>query len=216
MTIQEIIRIFKKWMLLIILLPVVTMMATGFYFYQIEDEVYTSKAEILVYQQRSDALSNSDLSTAENLINDFCHLVVTSSVLETVADEMGVNLSRVRTCSINVNKIESTRIVQISVTGTEPQLCYDVCRTLTDVASEYAINKLNANMTSVVENANLPKTPSGPARLRNTIFGFLIGFCVAVGIAMVVELTNTTIRTQEDVERILELPVLAKIPKFDK
>lgn len=216
MTVQDVIRIFKKWMLLIILLPIITTMATGFYFYQIVDETYTSTSEILVYQQRSDILNSSDLTTAENLINDFCHLVVTSSVLEDVADEMGMPLSRVRSCSLNVSKIESTRIVRIAVSSTDPQLCYDVCRTLTDIACEYAIVKLNANMTSTVEEANLPTAPSGPARLRNTALGFFAGLVVAIAIALLVEMLNTTIRTQEDVERVLELPVLAKIPKFDK
>lgn len=216
MTIQDVLRIFKKWLLLIILLPIVTTMAAGFYFYQVVDEVYTAKSEILVLQQRSDTLSSSDLSTSENIINDFCHLVTTTPVLDRVAERIGRSTALVKTCSIRVSKIEDTRIVKVTVTSADPNLAYAVCDALTGVACEYGEEYLNTNEISTVEYPQLPTSPSGPQRMRNTVLGFALGLAAAIGISLLVELLNTTIRTQEDVERVLELPVLAKIPKFDK
>lgn len=64
---------------------------------------------------------------------------------------------------------------------------------------------------SVVERANPPLVPeNGP--LLPLLFGLIGGLAVATAMAVAVEYLNRRLRFEEEVERYLELPVLAVIP----
>jgi tyrosine-protein kinase Etk/Wzc len=68
----------------------------------------------------------------------------------------------------------------------------------------------------IVDLATLPKTPVGIPASRKIIFGVILGLFLGVGIALVLEHLNTSIRGRDDVETSLQLPGLAVIPKFDQ
>jgi capsular polysaccharide biosynthesis protein len=63
--------------------------------------------------------------------------------------------------------------------------------------------------------ANLPGAPSFPNRPLFGLGGFGAGLSLGMGIAFLLELRDTTLRTEIDVERALELPVLAMVPAID-
>jgi len=68
----------------------------------------------------------------------------------------------------------------------------------------------------IVDLATLPKSPVGLPASRKLVFGVLLGLFLGVGIALILEHLNTSIRGRDDVEASLQLPGLAVIPKFDQ
>jgi hypothetical protein len=48
------------------------------------------------------------------------------------------------------------------------------------------------------------------------VFGVIIGFVLGIGLAFLFEYFDKTVKTPEDVEYFLDLPVLGTIPKIDK
>lgn len=50
----------------------------------------------------------------------------------------------------------------------------------------------------------------------NTAVAFVLGLMVGVGIAFFIEYLDNTIKTPDDVEKYLQLPVLAVIPDLDE
>ena len=62
--------------------------------------------------------------------------------------------------------------------------------------------------------------PSRPANKQNTgmntFFGALIGLALGLVLALVVESMDTSLGTIEDVEEVLNLPVLGVIPATDQ
>ncbi len=216
MKINDILRIFRKWLLLIILLPVVCVLIAGFYFYQVATPQYTSYAEILVFHQANEnSITGSDLGTSEEIINDFIKIVYTSPVMQSAATRMGVTLDTLEACKISITKETDTRVVKISITSSDPTFSYKAVKAMTTVAIESAQEYLQTDNIREIEPA-CEAYQSGPASLKNTLMAGVIGVVAAVAIALVVELLNTTVRTAEDVEKQLGLAVLAKIPRFDK
>jgi polysaccharide chain length determinant protein (PEP-CTERM system associated) len=65
----------------------------------------------------------------------------------------------------------------------------------------------------VLDPANLPDTPAFPNRLYFTLGGLAGGLGVGLGLAFLLEMKDTSIRTERDVEFILRLPVLAMVPE---
>jgi polysaccharide chain length determinant protein (PEP-CTERM system associated) len=64
----------------------------------------------------------------------------------------------------------------------------------------------------VLDAPNLPDKPSFPNRLFFALGGFAGGLGLGVGLAYVLEMQDTSFRSEADVENILQLPVLAMIP----
>jgi polysaccharide biosynthesis transport protein len=73
---------------------------------------------------------------------------------------------------------------------------------------------LETNNVSVIEDASVPRMPVRPRRMINLVVAVLIGLFVGVGTAIVIEYFDTTIKTPDDVERYLGLPVIGIVPVF--
>ena len=73
---------------------------------------------------------------------------------------------------------------------------------------------LETNNVSVIEDASLPRVPVRPRRTVNLVVAVLVGLFVGVGAALVIEYFDTTIKTPDDVERYLGLPVIGIVPVF--
>jgi polysaccharide chain length determinant protein (PEP-CTERM system associated) len=68
---------------------------------------------------------------------------------------------------------------------------------------------------SVLDPANLPDKPSFPNRWLFTGGGIGGGLALGLGIALLLEMKDTSLRTERDVEFALHLPMLAMIPAID-
>ncbi|MCL2694756.1 MAG: Wzz/FepE/Etk N-terminal domain-containing protein [Clostridiales bacterium] len=214
MDLQDIVRIFRKWRVIIIITPILTTIAAGFYYFQIVLPVYTSSSRVLLFHQRSEEiLIGTDLVTSSNLINDYCVFVKTTPILEETAERLEVALNQVQSCSISVTKVSDTRVVNISVSSSNPELAEKVVVALTAISSEKAKDVLQTDNIRVIEPASAARK-TGPASLRNTAIGFAVGLALAVAFSLLVEMLNTTVRSPDDVEKYLKMPVLAQIPRY--
>mgnify|MGYP005854297765 CR=1 FL=1 len=73
---------------------------------------------------------------------------------------------------------------------------------------------LGQTTVQVVSPALKPVRPVKPRKMLNMAVALVVGFMVAVGVAFLLEHLDNTVKTPEDVERHLGLPVLGSIPRF--
>ncbi len=66
-----------------------------------------------------------------------------------------------------------------------------------------------------VDPATVPTIPISPQVLRNTALAAIVGFMLAVGLIFIIEAVDDTLKTAEDIKRLLGLPVLGIIAKHD-
>lgn len=65
----------------------------------------------------------------------------------------------------------------------------------------------------VIDEARIPKYPIKPNKKLNLAIGGILGLMMGVMLVFFLEYMDNTIKTTEDVERILDLPILGVIPK---
>ena len=66
---------------------------------------------------------------------------------------------------------------------------------------------------AVASPAGAAAEPSAPKVLLNTLLSIFLGVLLAVGVALLLELTDRRVRSADDVVAALDLPVLGTLPK---
>ncbi|AIF53706.1 GumC family protein [Pelosinus sp. UFO1] len=67
----------------------------------------------------------------------------------------------------------------------------------------------------VIDKADSPEKPISPKKTLNVIIAAILGLFIGTGLAFLLEYMNKTVRTADDVEQYLDLPVLGSIPDFN-
>jgi succinoglycan biosynthesis transport protein ExoP len=68
------------------------------------------------------------------------------------------------------------------------------------------------NNISVIELARVPGAPFRPNMQRSLLMGLALGLAAGLGLALMLEFLDRTIRTIDDIERLVDRPVLGMIP----
>jgi polysaccharide biosynthesis transport protein len=73
---------------------------------------------------------------------------------------------------------------------------------------------LQSSNIRVVDPAMIPAYPSRPAKTRNIALSFLVGLVGGIGLALLREYLDNTVKTPDDIETLARLPSLAVVPQF--
>ncbi|MBE3112193.1 MAG: hypothetical protein IMZ46_17090, partial [Acidobacteria bacterium] len=79
---------------------------------------------------------------------------------------------------------------------------------------EARLKGLRTSNVRVVDRARVPVRPSSPNKRRNLILALILGLGGGVGLALLFDFLDNSVKTSEDVERYAGLPTLGVVPKF--
>ncbi len=66
----------------------------------------------------------------------------------------------------------------------------------------------------IIDPARIPRGPIRPRKKVNLLLGFFLGCTLGIGLALSLEVLDTSIKTVEDIEKLTNLPVIGTIPKI--
>jgi succinoglycan biosynthesis transport protein ExoP len=111
---------------------------------------------------------------------------------------------------VNSNAVEY-RNLQVEI-DTRRSLLDQLLRKQSDTGVADRLQGTRNSNVVVVDRALVPGGPFRPSLPRNVALGLIVGLFLGAGAVVLVELFDRTLRTPEDVERVLNLPVLGVIP----
>lgn len=220
-SLQEIWQTLKKRMRLIILITVLAMLAsviaTMFFMtpqYEANSQFIVSQSETTQEQQ----ITQGDIRTNVELINTYNVIIQSPAVITDVIDELDLGLSAGQLSNrINVNNAENSQVVNVGVTGPDHEQAVDIANTTVSVFMEKVPEYMNVDNVSVLSEATHDSNPSpiSPNLTLNLAIAMVLGVMVGVGVAFLLEYLDTTIKTEDDIDKTLELPVMGMISTFN-
>jgi len=220
LTFKDILFIIRKhWIAIVAFL--VTCTAGGFIWSRVESPTYKSTGTIMVsYESGSATAANNEYAFASNLTNTVVGFIKTNTILDKVSAEMNVSTE---TLSKNLTAANSSGnlLVTVSYTSADPAKSKDILNCIMNTTIATA-NEIKAdskpvyhmlyNNLNVIDPAQDGKKVSHT--LRNTAIGGGAGVVLAFLFVLIWELSDNTFKSTEEIERILNIPVLAGIPDY--
>lgn len=213
MTLLELFQLLKKHLQLVIILPVVCAIAMGIVSFAVMDNTYTATTTMYVRANSTDdngQMNYNDLSASQMLSNDIATLLDSDSVKSGAANELG--LTDLDDYKVSVSSETTTRVITLSVTGTDAKETAKVAKAMASSVSTVAQNVGAAQSINVIDEAKTPEAPSGPKRMLYVAVAFLAGIFIAVAYVVLADMLNTRIRGAEEAEELLGIPVVGRIP----
>ncbi|MBQ9058951.1 MAG: lipopolysaccharide biosynthesis protein [Atopobiaceae bacterium] len=212
MTLRELLGVLRERLSLVIALPIIFALIMAVVTVFMPDQ-YTASTTMYVLSKTGDGteeIRQTDLTASQMITNDVAQLIKSSRVRKDVADRLGLdNLSGYTT---NVTSSTTTRILTLSVRGGDPQRAADIANETVRVTSDISQEVMNLQSINAVDEAIAPTSPSGPRRLRYIAVAAAAGLFMAVAIAVLLETLNVKARNGEEVEELLDVPVVGHIP----
>lgn len=205
---------------IILMVGILVGMAAFTYSQYFVDCVYKATSKVYIQQnndgsESKQGVSSSEVVVASYLAQDYAEFIVDHEVMELVIEEMNLAITpNALAGKVTINNPEDTRILEISVTDTNPELAAEIADTIAKKAREYINYTImnDVDIVTVYSSALVPTSPVSPNVRRNTVIAALVGMVLVVIVVAVRFIVDDTIKTQEDVERYLNLSVLATIP----
>lgn len=214
MTLLELLHLLRKHLRLVVLLPVACALVMGVYSYLFMSNTYTASTSMYVLALNQDATASTslstDLSASQMISNDVSTLLTSDRALAETAEDLA--LEDLDDYDVSVTSETTSRVIGLTVTGPDPQTAADVANHLVANVSGIAQEVMSIESVNPIDQATAPEAPSGPNRPLYVAVALMAGLFLAVAIVVVEDMLNTKVRGQEEVEELLGIPVIGRIP----
>ena len=159
------------------------------------------------------SIDSGDISASKSLVSTYIVILNTRETLNDVIDYANVNRSYDEVKElIKADAVDDTEVFQVMVTSEDPKEANAIANAIAYILPKRISGIVEGTSAKVVDAAIVPANPSSPSYTMNTLLGFLLGFVLSVGVIVIREMANITIRREEDILQLCAHPVLASVP----
>ena len=210
--ISQLLDYFKSKIVYIIFAMALAFAASAIYVYNFRVPEYTSYTTVLLTQS-GESINANDLNMNNSLVSNYSEIIKSKRVLKQVISNLNLDYEFGQLQGkIVVGEVNDTDLIKISVTDADAELAADIANEIADVFSKEIPIIYGTQNTSIIDVAEVSKVASSASSLKIILIVTLAGAFVAVGVVFVIFYFDTTIKNEEEIERLTGLPVIGIIP----
>lgn len=114
---------------------------------------------------------------------------------------------------LKVTPQPDTQIVELKVESTNPEKAYLMMNAVSSSFIQESKRIYPSGNIQVMDGAQIPQKPIKPNRALNIFAAFAIGLIASIGLSFALEYMDSTIKTEDDIDKYLGLPVVGIVPK---
>ncbi|OLS41108.1 YveK family protein [Bacillus sp. MRMR6] len=219
-SLKELLDTLKKRFVMIILITTTFALVSGVVSYFFLTPIYQASTQILVNQVKSEQsfYNPSEVQTNLQLINTYNVIITSPRILDIVAQELDLEMTASQLSGkITVGSQKDSQVVNMSVQDPKPEVAALIANKTAEVFQREIVKIMKVDNVSILAKADIGENPSPikPQPVMNIAIAIVVGLMVAVGLAFLLEYFDNTIKNEQDIEKILELPILGVIATID-
>ncbi len=215
---KQLFKIFASRKIYMILITIIFILLGIVYTLTMVKPRYKSSTKLILAKTETTSengkeITSSELTLNQKLISTYSEIVKTKSVLRQVIDNLDLDLTEeTLEKSISIKLKNDTDMIEITITNDNPENAAIIANEVAKVFSAKVAEVYNINNIKVMDKAEVDNSPYNINHPKDVAIFALVGIVVAVIYAIVANMLDTTIKSNEDIEKNIKLTVLAEIP----
>ena len=214
---REYFYIIKKRAWIIALITVLAMLTSGIISFFVLSPVYEANTTLIVNTEQSKETNNmitgDQLNVTQKLTLTYGEIIKSRAVLDSVIKKLDLNMEyNELEKAINVSPVKDTQIMSVTVQDTNPKRARDIANAIPNVFTKEVKRITKANSVEVIDKAIVPENPIKPNKVMNILIAAVLGIMIGLFIVFILEYMDNKIKTPQDIEKYINLPILGVIP----
>ena len=182
---------------------------------------YAAKTSLILATNSSStgnagSITTTDVTLNSKLISTYTRLVKSDRVVRNVISNLALNMSDEELKkSVSVTVTDDTEFMEITVKNKDPETATKIANEISKVLIENVQEFYKAENVHIVDPAEVPEEPCNINHTKDIIIFAFVGLIVAIGYVFILNMIDTTIKTEEDIEKVTGLRVLATLPLYE-
>lgn len=165
----------------------------------------------------SQTITQTDITINRNLVDTYAQIVTSRRVLDQVINELNLDISYESLKSkISVSAVNNTEIIKINAEDKDAIKAKNIANITANYFKKEIVDLYNMNNVNILDEAIQEKNPYNINITKQIIVYFMIGLILAIGIVFVVFYFDRTIKSAEQVEQKIKLPILGSVEEYQK
>lgn len=182
----------------------------------LQKPMYKSYTTIILSGSDSQ-ITQSELSLSKSLVDTYAEIVKSRRVLEQVIEELNLDTTYEKLSNkISVTSVNNTEIIKIIVTDTDPTEAKNIANVTANYFTKEVVDLYKVNNVNVLDEANTTNIPYNINVAKQIIIYLFIGFIIGAGVLFIIFYFDRTIKSAEQVEQKIKLPILGSVEEFNK
>ncbi len=215
---KEFWQYYKKYILGIIIICLISVILTLVYNIAFKTPKYSTYTTIVLVKDESssetDVINQSDITLNQKLVSTYREIIKSRLVLNQVIERLKLDYTYDKLYDeIKVEAKDETEILKITVTDDDANMASSIANEIAVVFDKEVTQIYNINNVSIIDTALVPTKPSNDNAFRDAILAIMLSFVGCSAIVFVVFYFDDTLREVETIETDLKMPVVAKVYK---
>lgn len=208
---KELFTFFKSKLGLFIVIVVGVCLVGSIYGLLLQKPMYSSYTTVILGGTDS-TITQSDVTLNKNLVNTYAEIVKSKRVLEQVIEELSLDINYESLVGmISVSTVNNTEIIKINVNDKDSVNAKNIANVTASVFAEEISSLFDMDNVNILDEADMSEKPYNINIVKQIIIYFMIGFVLAAGILFVIYYFDRTIKSVEQVEQKIKLPILGSV-----
>ena len=184
----------------------------------LKEPKYKSDVNVIIVNKDKQTTSlQSDLAANQKLAATYRELVGCRRILNQVIDNLDLNYSIGQLQQmISVENVNDTEIIKITVSSSEPKEAKVIANETAKIFQDEVKDIYNLENVSIVDKAILAKEPYNINILKESVIYIALGMVLSCGVIFVIYYFDNTIKSIDQVEKRLGVPVIGTVPSVRK
>ncbi len=159
-------------------------------------------------------ITQNDITLNQKLVSTYREIIRSKRILDKVIKDLELDISVDDLMNrISVTNKEDTELIRISVVDEDSETAQNIVTRVSKVFADEIVRIYNIENISTIDYASASDVPYNINVAKETVISVLLGAFLGCAIVFVMFYFDTTVKSVEEIERKLELPILGSVPR---